>query len=62
MVSSFSAAAAEAAAELGRLGSEGRFEEAMQSHSQLSAIITRVTSALETLSIDQLQRQRRAFG
>jgi signal transduction histidine kinase/CheY-like chemotaxis protein len=62
MVSSFSAAAAEAAAELGRLGSEGRFEEAMQTHSQLSAILTRVTSALETLSIDQLQRQRGAFG
>jgi HPt (histidine-containing phosphotransfer) domain-containing protein len=36
MVSSFSATAAEVAALLGRLGSEGKIEEATQAHSRLS--------------------------
>jgi PAS domain S-box-containing protein len=57
MVSSFSAIAAEAAALLGRLGSEGKIEEAMQTHSQLTEIVGMVTSVLDTLSLEQLQGQ-----
>jgi hypothetical protein len=56
MVSSFSAPAAEAAALLGRLGSQGKIEEAIQTHSRLAEIVGRVSSALDTLSIDRLQR------
>jgi PAS domain S-box-containing protein len=54
MVSSFSATAAEAAALLGRLGSEGKIEEAIQIHSRLTEIVGRLFSVLDTLSIDQL--------
>jgi PAS domain S-box-containing protein len=58
MVSSFSATAAEAAALLGRLGSEGKMEEAIQTHYQLTEIVGSVISVLDMLSIDQLRRQR----
>jgi PAS domain S-box-containing protein len=57
MVSSFSTIAAEAAAHLGRLGTEGKFEEALQAHSRLTEIVRKVISVLDILSIDQLQRQ-----
>jgi two-component system sensor histidine kinase/response regulator len=56
MVSSFSATAAEAAALVGRLGSEGKIEEAIQNHSRLTEIVGRVISVLDTLSVEQLQR------
>jgi PAS domain S-box-containing protein len=58
MVSSFSATAAEAAALLGRLGGEGKIEEAIQTHSRLTEIVEKVMAVLDTLSVDQLQRQR----
>jgi PAS domain S-box-containing protein len=57
MVASFSATAAEIVALLGRLGSEGKIEEAIQTHSRLTEIVARVTSVLDTLSIDELQRR-----
>jgi PAS domain S-box-containing protein len=58
MISSFSATAAEATALLGRLGSEGKIEEAIQAHARLTELVRRLNLALETLSLDQLQRQR----
>jgi len=59
MVSSFSAAAAEAAAQLGRLGSEGKIEEAIQTHSRLTVIVGRLISVLDTLSVEQLRQGER---
>jgi PAS domain S-box-containing protein len=59
MVSSFSATAAEAAALLGRLGSQGKIEEAMQTYSLLTEIVGGLISALDTLSVEQLRRRRR---
>jgi len=59
MVSSFSATAAEAAALLGRLGDEGKIEEATQAHSRLTEIAERLNSVLDTLSVEQLRRQRK---
>ena len=58
MVSSFSAPAAGAAALIGRLGSEGQFEEAMQTHSRLTEIVGRLMSVLDTLSVDHLRSRR----
>jgi PAS domain S-box-containing protein len=58
MVSSFSATAAEAAALLGRLGREGKIEEAVQTHSRLVEIVGRLISVLDTLSVEQLRRRR----
>ena len=58
MVSSFSATAAEAAALLGRLGSEGKFEEAIQINSRLNDIVGGIISVLDTLSVEQLRRRR----
>jgi signal transduction histidine kinase/CheY-like chemotaxis protein/HPt (histidine-containing phosphotransfer) domain-containing protein len=58
MVSSFSATAAEAAALLGRLGSEGKIEEAIQTHSRLTEIVDWLISVLDTLSVEQLRRWR----
>ena len=61
MVSSFSATAAEAAALLGRLGSEGKIEEAIQTHSRLTEIVGRLTSVLDSLSVEQLRQGREDF-
>ena len=58
MVSTFSATAAEEAALLGRLGSEGKIDEAIQTHSRLTGIVDRVIAALGTLSVEQLRRWR----
>jgi CheY-like chemotaxis protein/nitrogen-specific signal transduction histidine kinase/HPt (histidine-containing phosphotransfer) domain-containing protein len=58
MVSSFSAPAAEAAALLGRLGGEGKIEEAKQTFSRLTEIVGRLLSLLDTLSVEQLRRRR----
>jgi PAS domain S-box-containing protein len=58
MVSSFSATAAEATALLGVFASQGQFDEATQTHSQLTEIAERLLAVLDTLSIDQLQRLR----
>jgi PAS domain S-box-containing protein len=55
MVSSFSVIAAEAAALLERLGSEGKIEEAAQAHSRLTEIVRRLISVLDTLSVDRLR-------
>jgi PAS domain S-box-containing protein len=55
MVSSFSATAAETTALLGRLGSEGKIEEAIQTHSHLTEIVGRLISELDTLSVEQLR-------
>ena len=57
MVSSFSATAAEAVALLGRLGGEGKIDEAVQAHSRLTEIVGRLLSALDTLSVEQLRRR-----
>jgi hypothetical protein len=56
MVSSFSAVAGESVARLGRLGGEGRFEEATHIHGQLTEMVAEVVSMLDTLSVDQLRR------
>jgi CheY-like chemotaxis protein len=56
IVSSFSATAAEAAALLERLGSEGEFEEAIHTYSRLTAMVGRLMSTLDTLSVEQLRR------
>jgi DNA-binding NarL/FixJ family response regulator len=58
MVSSFSATAAEAAALLGQLGSQGKIEEAMQIHSRLTEIVGQLIAVLETLSVEQLRRRQ----
>jgi hypothetical protein len=58
MVSSFSATAAEAAALLGRLGGEGKIEEAARAHSRLAEIAGRLDSVLDTLSVEHLRRRR----
>jgi CheY-like chemotaxis protein len=55
MVSTFSAAAAEAVVLLGRLGSEGKFEEAAQANARLVEAVAGVLSVLEGLSAKQLQ-------
>jgi hypothetical protein len=60
MLSSFSAIAAEAAALLGRLGTEGKIEEATQTHSRLTEIVGRLISVSDSLSVEQLQRWRTA--
>jgi HPt (histidine-containing phosphotransfer) domain-containing protein len=57
MVSSFSAIAAEAAALLGRLGGEGKIEEATQAHFRLTEIVARLNSVLDTVSVEQLLRR-----
>jgi PAS domain S-box-containing protein len=56
MVSSFSSAGAEAAALLGRLASQGRFDEATQTHVRLTDIAERLLSALDTLSVAEMRR------
>jgi len=55
MVSSFSATAAEAAAFLGQLGSEGKIDEATQTCSRLNEIVERLLSVINTLSVEQFQ-------
>jgi PAS domain S-box-containing protein len=57
MLSSFSATAAEAAALLGRLGNEGRIEEAIETYSGLVGIVERLISVVDTLSVGQLRRR-----
>jgi PAS domain S-box-containing protein len=58
MVSSFSAAAAEAVALLGRFSREGDFEEALHTHARLEEKVRRILASLDMLSIDQLRRLR----
>jgi signal transduction histidine kinase/CheY-like chemotaxis protein/HPt (histidine-containing phosphotransfer) domain-containing protein len=58
MLSSFSATAAKAAALLEQLGNQGKIEEAIQTHSQLTEIVGRILSVLDTLSVGQLRRRR----
>jgi PAS domain S-box-containing protein len=55
MVSSFSATAAEAAALIGRLGEEGKFEEALQTHARLVEVVRKIISSFARISIDQLR-------
>jgi hypothetical protein len=56
MVSSFSAAAAEAVALLGRLVGQGKIEEALQVHSQVTDMVGELLPVLDVLSIEQLRR------
>jgi response regulator RpfG family c-di-GMP phosphodiesterase len=58
MVSSFSASAAEAAAVLEQAAAEARMEEASQALSRLTEIVGRLLSALDSVSVEQLRRQR----
>jgi PAS domain S-box-containing protein len=58
IVSSFSATAAESAARLERLGSEGKIEEAVQTHSRLLELVDGLSSLLDSLSVEQLQQWR----
>jgi PAS domain S-box-containing protein len=58
MVSSFSATAAEAVALLGRLGGQGKVEEATQAHARITEMVGKVVSALDGLSVEQLRRWR----
>jgi CheY-like chemotaxis protein len=58
MVSSFSATAAEAAALLVRLATEGKIEEATQTNSSLTEMVERLVAEAESLSIEKLQRWR----
>jgi signal transduction histidine kinase/CheY-like chemotaxis protein len=57
MVSSFSAKAAEAAALVGKLGSQAKFEEASHIHSRLTEIVAKVMSVIDVVSIDKLRQQ-----
>jgi PAS domain S-box-containing protein len=58
MLSSFSAQAAETAARIERLGSDGQFEEAKQAHSRLSEIVGQLSAVLDTLSVEHLRGWR----
>jgi CheY-like chemotaxis protein/HPt (histidine-containing phosphotransfer) domain-containing protein len=57
MVSSFSATAAEAVALLECAAAEGKIEEAVQAHSRLVDIVSRLSSTLDTVTVEQLRRQ-----
>jgi HPt (histidine-containing phosphotransfer) domain-containing protein len=57
MVSSFSAAAAESVTLLSRLGSEGQFEEATQTHARLNEMVGQLIAVLGTLSVEELRRR-----
>jgi PAS domain S-box-containing protein len=58
MASSFSAAAAEAAAFLERAAAEGKIEEAIPAHARLADVMGRLSSTLDAVSLEQLRRQR----
>ena len=58
MVSSFSATAAEVTTLVGRFGSEGAIEEAIQHHSRLTEIVDWLISVIDTLSVEELRRWR----
>ena len=58
MVSTFSATAAETAALLGRLGTEGKIEQAIQAHSRLTEMVESLVAVSESLSVEELQRAR----
>jgi CheY-like chemotaxis protein len=57
MVSSFSATAAESVARLEQLGAEGKIEDALQAHGQLTKIVDRLTQELDTLSVERLHHR-----
>jgi PAS domain S-box-containing protein len=57
MVASFSASAAETVALLGRLGGEGRIEEATRAHARLSEMVGNLVRLCDSLSVEQLQRR-----
>jgi PAS domain S-box-containing protein len=58
MVSSFSASAAEAVALVGRLGSDGKTEDALLMHGRLKKVVEKLIALFDTLSIEQLRRWR----
>jgi CheY-like chemotaxis protein len=58
MVSSFSAAAAEAVVRLERQGARGEFEEAVETHRRLTEVVAGLCWQLATVSVEQLQRRR----
>jgi signal transduction histidine kinase/CheY-like chemotaxis protein/HPt (histidine-containing phosphotransfer) domain-containing protein len=59
MVSSFSATAAEAAAVLEQAAAEARMDAASQAHRRLTEVVCKLVSALDSVSVEQLRRQRR---
>jgi CheY-like chemotaxis protein len=58
MVSTFSATAAATAALLGRLGTKGKIEEAIQAHTRLTEMVGSLVAVSESLSVEELQRAR----
>jgi protein-histidine pros-kinase len=58
MVSSFSAAAAEAAALVENLAIQGKIEDAIPARARLTDLVSRVLSTLDTVSVENLRRQR----
>jgi CheY-like chemotaxis protein len=59
MVSSFSAIVADTVVLLGLLASQGKFAEASATHTRLTEMVERIISALDSLSIEDLERQQR---
>jgi CheY-like chemotaxis protein/HPt (histidine-containing phosphotransfer) domain-containing protein len=57
MISSFSATAAGAAALLGRQGNDGEFEDATQTYSKLTAIVDKLFTSFDSLTVEQLRRR-----
>jgi PAS domain S-box-containing protein len=55
LVSTFSATAAEAAAVVGRLGDQGKIEEALQAHARLTENLGKLNALLDTLSVEKLR-------
>jgi PAS domain S-box-containing protein len=58
MVSSFSAAAAEAAASLERAATEGNVAQAIHAHSRLADFLAKLSSRLDAISVEQLRREQ----
>jgi CheY-like chemotaxis protein/HPt (histidine-containing phosphotransfer) domain-containing protein len=58
MAASFSATAAEAVALLGRLGGQGRIDEATAVHSGLTEMVGKLSAALDELSVERLRGGR----
>jgi PAS domain S-box-containing protein len=62
MACSFSAAAAETAALLERAAAKEDIEEATQAHARLDDLLASISSTLDTISVEQLQRRRAAVA
>jgi response regulator RpfG family c-di-GMP phosphodiesterase len=58
MVSSFSAVAAAAAALVENLAIQGKIEDAIPARARLTDLVSRVLATLDTVSVEELRRQR----